>query len=46
MSAIVTMNRTDEKVFPFTLTDEQGRTISLAEFEGSWLLIIFLRHRS
>jgi peroxiredoxin len=45
MSAIVTMNKTGEKVFPFTLTNQQGRTISMSDFEGSWLLMIFLRHR-
>jgi peroxiredoxin len=45
MSAIVMKSRTGEKVFPFILTDELGHTISISDFEGSWLLMIFLRHR-
>lgn len=38
------MNFVGQDAIPFELIDIDGKAHSLGDFNGSWLLIVFLRH--
>ena len=38
------MNRVNLPAVPFALQDPSGRIYRLADFAGSWLLLVFHRH--
>jgi len=37
-------NRTGKPAVPFSLTDADGTMHQLADYAGSWLLLVFHRH--
>jgi peroxiredoxin len=38
------MNLTGKPASPFSLRDSTGRSHTLADYQGSWLLLVFHRH--
>jgi len=37
-------NLTDQKAIPFVLPSAIGQPVTLADYTGSWLLLVFHRH--
>lgn len=38
------MNLVNQPAVPFELQEASGKTSRLADYSGSWLLMVFLRH--
>jgi peroxiredoxin len=41
---VVSSSKVGQLAPPLVVTDQGGREVSLAEFRGNWLLLVFHRH--
>jgi len=39
-----TINRVGQQAISFVMQDDQGNTVCLDDFKGTWLLMVFHRH--